>query len=137
MLTRHATLRHGFDQNCSALVRATMAADITSDRSLPGRIHAWLERGFAKAYFVTNFLRGDKHAAARVGVQLGLADYIAAAAAGILVESRMAAYAIAARLPGISDAVDRSLVRKIAKQLARYGHAEFTTNADKYRPAHP
>ena len=48
----------------------------------------------------------------------------------------MAAYAIAAHIPVISDAADRSLVRKLTKQLKRYGHAEFTTNAATYRPAH-
>ena len=134
LLTRHATLRKGFDDNCAALVRATMTADLTSDHSLAGRLHAWLERGFAKVYFVTNFMRGGKSAAAKVGVQLGFADYLAAAAAGILIASRMTAYAIAARIPVISDAADRSLVRKLTRQLALYGHAEFTTNADKYTP---
>lgn len=135
LLTRHATLRHGFDQNCAALVSATMAADLTADRSLPGRIHAWLERGFAKVYFVANFMRGDKHAAAEVGVRIGVVDYISAAAAGILIAARMTAYAIAARLPVIRRAADRALVRRLTGQLARYGHAEFTTNADQYRPA--
>jgi hypothetical protein len=48
----------------------------------------------------------------------------------------MTAYAIAARIPAISDAADRSLVRKLTKQLKRYGRAEFTTNAATYRPAH-
>jgi hypothetical protein len=28
---------------------------------------------------------------------------------------------------------DRSLVRRLSKQLARYGQAEFTTNAATYR----
>jgi hypothetical protein len=65
-----------------------------------------------------------------------LADYVAGAAAGILIASRMAAYAIAARIPVIRDAADRSLVRKLTKQLKRYGQAEFTTNADAYRSAH-
>jgi hypothetical protein len=135
-LTRQATLRHGFDENCAALVRATMGADLTSDRSLPGRVHAWLERGFAKVYFVTNFMRGDRHAAAGVGVQLGASDYLGAAAAGILIASQMAAYRIAAHIPVISRVADRALVRKLTRQLALYGHAEFTTNADGYRPAH-
>jgi ER-bound oxygenase mpaB/B'/Rubber oxygenase, catalytic domain len=135
-LTRHATLRRGFDQTCSALVRATMAADLTWDQSLSSRLYAWLERGFAKVYFVTNFMHGDKHAAAGVGVQLGFADYIGAAAAGVLIASRMTAYAIAARIPVISRAADRGLVRKLTRQLARYGHVEFTTNVDTYRPAH-
>jgi hypothetical protein len=113
-----------------------MAADLTSDQSLPSRLHAWIERGFAKMYFVSNFMRGDKDAAAKVGVRLGLADYIGAVAAGILITSRMTAYSIAARIPAIREAADRSLVRKLRKQLARYGHAEFTTNADAYRPVH-
>jgi hypothetical protein len=40
------------------------------------------------------------------------------------------------RIPVISDAADRWLVRKLTKQLQRYGYAEFTTNAATYRPAH-
>jgi hypothetical protein len=135
-LTRNATLRKGFDHNCAALVRATMEADLTSDQTLAGRIHAWLERGFAKVYFVSNFMRGDKHAAARVGVQVAAADYIGAVIAGLVVVSEMTVYAIAARIPLLCGIADRSLVRKLARQLASYGHAEFTTNADAYRPAH-
>jgi hypothetical protein len=48
----------------------------------------------------------------------------------------MSAYAIAARIPVLSVA-DRSLVRKLTKQLARYGRAEFTTNAAAWTPARP
>jgi hypothetical protein len=136
LATRHATLRKGFDETCSALVHATMAADLTSDRSFAGRVHAWMERGFAKVNFVPTFLREGQGAASTTGVRVGLADYIGAAAAVVLISARMTAYAIAARIPGISQAVDRSLVRKLTRQLARYGHAEFTTNADAYRPAH-
>jgi hypothetical protein len=136
LLTRHATLRKGFDDDCGALVHAMLTADLTSDRSLPGRIHTWLERGFAKVYFVTNLMRGGKRAAAKVGVQVGAADYIAAAAAGILIATMMSTYAIAAWIPVIRDAADRSLVRKLTAQLRRYGQAEFTTNADSYSPAH-
>jgi hypothetical protein len=136
MLTRHATLRHSFDQNCRALVGATMAADLTWDRSLASRVYAWLERGFAKFYFIQTFMRGDKRSAAAVGVRLGMADYLGAATAAILIAARMTVYAIAAHLPVIHQAADRALVRKLNRQLARYGHAEFTTNADKYRSAH-
>jgi len=136
MLTRTATLRKGFDENCSTLVGATMNADLTSDHSLRGRIHTWLERGFAKVYFVTNFMHGDREAAAKVGVPVSLADYVGAVVAGILISSTMAAYTIAAHIPRLSQAADRSLVRKLTKQLAGYGHAEFTTNAATYRPAH-
>jgi hypothetical protein len=136
MLTRHATLRKGFDQNCAALVRAMLAADLTSDHSLRGRAHSWLEHAFAKVYFVTNFMRGDKQAAAGVGVRLGFADYLGTAMAGVVIASTMAVYAIAAHIPELRNAADRSLVRKLNRLIARYGHAEFTTNAAAYRPAH-
>jgi hypothetical protein len=136
LATRHATLRKGFDETSSALLRATMAADLTQDRSLAGRVHAWMERGFAKVYFVPSFLRQGKGAASTSRVPVGLADSIGAAAAVILIAARMAPYSIAARIPGLSEAADRSLVRKLDRQLARYGHAEFTTNADAYRTAH-
>jgi hypothetical protein len=136
LLTRHATLREAFDDNCAALVHAMLTADLTSDHSPRGRLHTWLERGFAKVFFVTKLVRGGKSAAAKVGVQVGLSDYIAAAAAGAMIAATMAVYTIAARIPLISDAADRSLVRALTKQLARYGHAEFATNADTYRPVH-
>jgi ER-bound oxygenase mpaB/B'/Rubber oxygenase, catalytic domain len=135
-LTRYATLRHGFDDTCRALVRATMAADLTPDHSLPSRIHAWLEHGFATMFFVMNVTRGDKRKAAEVGVRLGPADYLGAIVAGLIITVRMTAYALAARVPALRDAADRSLVRKLMKQLASYGHAEFTTNSEKYHPAH-
>jgi hypothetical protein len=136
LLTRHATLRKGFDQNCAALVGAMLDADLSPDRSLPGRVHAWLEHAFAKVYFVRTFVDGKKNAAEAVGVRLGLGDYLGAAAAGVLIAIRMTAYAIAARIPLIRDAADRSLIRKLTRQLARYGRAEFTTNANAYRSAH-
>jgi hypothetical protein len=136
LLTRFATLRKGFDDTCRALLHATMTADLISDSSLRGRFHAWLERGFSKVFFVANFMRGGKQAAAKVGIRASLGDYIAAAAAGILIAARMAPYAIAARIPVLRDVADRSLVRKLTRVLASYGHAEFATNADKYRPAH-
>jgi ER-bound oxygenase mpaB/B'/Rubber oxygenase, catalytic domain len=136
LLTRHATLRKGFDDNCAALVHAMLTADLTSDRSLRGRLHTWLERGFAKVYFVNNLVRGGKNAAANVGIDVGLADYLAAAVAGILIAATMAVYGIAAWLPLVRDAADRSLIRKLTRQLQRYGQAQFTTNAQIYRPAH-
>jgi hypothetical protein len=127
LLTRHATLRKGFDDNCSALVHATLTADLTSDRSVRGRIHTWLERGYAKVYFVTNLMRGGKRASAKVGVQVGVTDYTAAAAAGILIATTMSAYELSARIPVIRDAADRSLVRKLTTQLKRYRQAGSTT----------
>jgi hypothetical protein len=134
LLTRHATLRQRFDETCSALIRATMTADLAPDSSFRGRVYAWLERGFSKLFFVKNSMRGDRHAAAQVGVRLSAIDYLSAGTTAILITTRMSVYAIAARIPGLRDAADRSLVRKLRKQLARYGHAEFTTDAAGYRP---
>jgi hypothetical protein len=134
LLTRHATLRKGFDDTCMDLVRATMDADLTTDRSLAGRLHERIERGFAKVHFVPKFLRAGRNAAA--GVHVGLADYIAATAAIILIAVRMTAYQVAGCIPVLRHAADRSLVRKLTRQLTRYGHAEFTTNANTYRSAH-
>jgi hypothetical protein len=135
MLTRFATLRKGFDDTCAGLVAATMAADLTPDHSLSSRVNAWMERGFSKLFFVAKSMRGDKHAAAGVGVRLGLADHLGAAAAAIVISARMTAYTIAAQIPIVSAVADRTLVRKLTRQLARYGHAEFRTNAEAYRPA--
>jgi hypothetical protein len=134
MLTRFATLRKGFDDTCAALISATMAADLTPDRSFSSRLHAWLEHGYAKLFFVAKSMRGDTQAAARVGVHLGMPDYFGAAAAAILISSRMAAYAIAARIPLLNRVADRLLIRALTRQLARYGHAQFSTDADAYRP---
>jgi hypothetical protein len=113
-----------------------MTADLTLDRSLRGRFYTWLERGFSKAFFVAKYMHGDRQAAAKVGVPVGVSDYMGAAAAGAVMTATMAPYAIASHIPGISDAADRSLVQNLTKLLARYGHAEFTTNADAYRSAH-
>ncbi len=129
MLTRFATLRKGFDETCAGLVAATMAADLTPDRSLSSRIDAWMERGLSKLFFVTRSMRGDKHAAAGVGVRLSLADYLGAAAATILITSTMTAYAIAARIPVLSRLADRSLVHK----LTRHWHVMVTLSSRRMR----
>jgi len=135
MLTRFATLRKGFDETCRALVAATMTADLAPDHSLSSRVNAWMERGFSKLFFVTKSMRGDKHAAAGIGVRLGVRDYLGAAAAAVLITSRMTVYTIAAHIPVIREVADHALVRKLTQQLARYGHAEFRTDAHAYRPA--
>ncbi len=137
MLTRFATLRKGYDDNCSGLLRATMTADLTLDHSWRGRLNAWLERGFSKLFFVKKTMRGDKQAAAKVGVQVSLIDYVSAAMAGVVIAATMIPYTIAARIPVLCEVADRSLIRKLTRLLASYGHAEFTTNAVNYRPAHP
>jgi ER-bound oxygenase mpaB/B'/Rubber oxygenase, catalytic domain len=136
MLTRFATLRKGFDETCRALVAATMTADLSPDQRLRSRIHAWMERGFSKLFFVRRSARGDKRIAAEVGVRLSVSDYLGASLAAVWITSSMAVYQFGARLPIVRPLADRSLVRSLHRQLARLGHAEFSTNADSYRPAH-
>jgi hypothetical protein len=136
LLTRHATLRKETDDDCFQLVRATMTADLMLGRSIPQRVHAWLERGFSNVYYFRKFAKGSKADAMAVGVHATFADYVAALCAGIGMRLQFTAYAVAADVPGLADLADRSLVRRLTKQLAAYGHAEFTTDAKAYRPAH-
>jgi hypothetical protein len=136
MLTRAATLRAGFeDATCGALVRATMAAELWHDASFTGRLDARMERGFAKLFFLRNFVDGDRRAAARVGIDMESADYAWAVAAALWISSHMLAYGLAARVPVVRELADRRLVQKLRKQLARYGHAEYTTHSENYRSA--
>ena len=134
MLTRYATLRKGFDETCAALVAATMAADLMPDSLFGSRVKSWMERGLSKTFFVKRTMRGDRRAAAAVGVRLSAADKLASAVAAIVVAWNMNVYELAARIPAVRGAADRRLVRKLTRQLARYGHAEFRTNPEKYRP---
>jgi hypothetical protein len=47
----------------------------------------------------------------------------------------MAAYSFAMRIPGIAGLADRILIRKLNVLLKGYGHAEYTTDVTKYKPA--
>jgi hypothetical protein len=132
--TRRATLRKGFDDTCAGLVQATLEADLRDDRSFAGDVHASLERGFTKAAFLAGALHGDRCAAEAAGVRITLGDAVGAAAATVLIALRMAPYALAARIPVLRQVADQALVRAVARQLAAYGHAEFTTDASGYRP---
>jgi hypothetical protein len=138
MLTRAATLRAGFeDATCGALIRATMAADLSQGPSALGRLEARMERSFAKLFFVRNFVDGDRQAAARVGIDITALDYAWATATGLWITSQMQAYSLADRIPIVRDLADARLVNKLHKQLARFGHAEYTTHGEHYRPVQP
>ncbi len=138
LLTRAATLRAGFeDATCGALVRATMAAELSDDQSPLGRLEARMERSFAKLFFVRNFVDGDRRAAARVGIELSALDYLWAGATMVWIISHMQAYSLADRIPIVRDFADERLVQKLRKLLVRYGHAEYTTHGEHYRPAQP
>jgi hypothetical protein len=50
------------------------------------------------------------------------------------ITTRMAAYKLADQVPGLRDVADKALVKRVRGLLKRYGHAEFTSDASKYKP---
>jgi hypothetical protein len=137
MLTRHATLRKEFDDaTCGALVRGTMAAELSDDNSLRGRLSRRLEMGFSKAFFVKQYTGGDPVKAAKIGVPFTAADRFFAAGAALLIFPKMFAYHAASRLNFLRNWADQRLIQKIEQLLRSYGHADFVSDGAKYKPAH-
>jgi hypothetical protein len=132
---RAATLRDAYsDATCGALMRATMRAQLFGD-SLLDKVCKLLEPSFAKLFCTRNFLSRDLQRAVQIGVAPRPLDYVLAGIAMTLMAAQIAAYAIALRLPWLGRRADQSLVAKINRLLTHYGHADFTTEADAYRPA--
>ncbi|MEJ2815871.1 oxygenase MpaB family protein [Caulobacter sp. CCG-8] len=137
MTARNSTLRQGFDDaTCGALIRATMAAYLPPDRSPANRLHDRIERRFAKVFFLKHFMKGDRAAAARMGVEVTPADRLVFGAVALGVVTEMAAFRAARHAPGLREISEAVLVRRVRRLLARYGHAEYVTDAARYRPAH-
>ena len=135
MTARNSTLRQGFDdETCGELIRATLSAYLPASRSPAARLHNVIEKSFAKAFFLRQFLKGDQAAAQRMGVPVSGLDRAVFALVAVAVGLRMAAYRWASRTPLLRGAADAILVRKIRALLQRYGHAEFTSDAGAYRP---
>ncbi|WP_297509249.1 oxygenase MpaB family protein [uncultured Caulobacter sp.] len=136
MNARSATLRAGFDDaTCGELVRATLNAYLPPDETPANRLFDQVERGFAKVFFLRNFLNGDRAAARRMGVEIGARDFMLFGLVALLVTGKLTAYRLARSVPGIADLADARLVAKLRRQLKRYGHAEFASDAEQYRPA--
>ena len=136
MNARSATLRAGFDDaTCGELVRATLNAYLPPDERPENRLFDQVERGFSKVFFLRNFLNGDLAAARRMGVDIGPRDFMLFGLAALLVTSQLTAFRLARGVPLISDLADARLVGRLKRQLKRYGHAEFTSDAETYRPA--
>ena len=81
-------------------------------------------------------MAGDAKKAREMGVKVGFGDWAVFVACSLFIGARKGLYALAARLPGLREATDRMLVRKLETMLRSYGHAEFTSDAATYRPAH-
>ena len=134
--TRSATLRYEYDdQVCGGLLRATMEAELSKDRSPKGQVKRRLEYSVSRVFFVKAFLAGDEARAAHVGVPVRRRDHLIYGATMLGIAGRMAAYRVASRLPVIRHLADRRLVHRIERQLAEYGRAEFTSDAAHYKPA--
>ncbi|MCW1382141.1 DUF2236 domain-containing protein [Novosphingobium sp. KCTC 2891] len=133
---RALTLRTGFDEaTCGNLLRATMEADLVDTSTPAGKVRDRLERSFAKVYFMQNFCDGSEKAAAQFGVKIRPIDKVRAAAVGVGLVGQIQAYGIARRVPVVRHLADRRLVGKVRRYLGSLGHAEFTTDASKYKPA--
>ncbi len=134
LLTRHVTLRAGYDDaTCGELVRATMRAELSDDKSPLGLLKTAMERGISKFFFVNNFCDGDFARAGEIGVPVTVFDRVMAVFAALTIFARIRFFAFAIRNPLLTDWADRVLVRKLAQRLASYGHAEFETDAKEYK----
>ena len=134
LMARHVSLREGYDdETCGALVRGTMAADLFDRSTVKGRVHSWLENGFSRFVLIKSFLNGDTERAASIGISFGPAEKVAAMAAALVVAGGAASYRIGLRLPFVSERIDARLNARLARLLDTYGHADFVTDAEKYR----
>ena len=136
MVRYDQTLRKGYDDaTCGELVRATLAAYLPSDEKLGSRMFDRIERRFSKIFFLLSFLGGDRKKAEAMGVKIGALDWATFISCCVFIAARKGFYGIASRIPGLRDATDRMLVKKIERLLASYGHAAHTTDASQYKPA--
>lgn len=133
---RAVTLRKGFDDaTCGELLRATMAAKLEDDGTPAGAMRARFEQSFSKVYFMQNFCDGKEARAKAFGVTVRPIDKARAAMIGVGIMGNMNRYKLAAKLPVIGALADRRLTQKVERYLGTLGHAQFTSDAESYRPA--
>lgn len=138
MNARGASIRQGFDdETCGTLVRATLDAYLPPDRKLGHVVFNALEKRLARLVLVKHFLGGDSQKAREIGVPVGPLDYAVAMGLFPYIGAKMALYRFALSVPGLRGFADRRLTARIRRLLKRYGHAEFTTDSEAYRPAVP
>lgn len=137
MLTYAATLRDGYDDDtCGELVRSTMDAYRPNDKTIKSQIFNEVEKRFSKVFFTNTFLRGgDKSRARKMHVVPSLLDYAVFGAASLHILPRLQADMIAQRLPIVGRLSDRILISKLNDLLVEYGHAEYVTDASRYKDA--
>lgn len=136
-MTYAATLRDGYDDNtCGELTRATMAGYRPRDKSLKSRIYNEVEKSFSKVFFSRVFLANDEKGLATImGVKPSAKDYGLFALGSLYVTPQLIAHTLALQIPGLNKIADKNLIHRINKLLVEYGHAEYTTDVEKYKPA--
>ncbi|QKT08657.1 DUF2236 domain-containing protein [Gordonia sp. X0973] len=132
---RGALLRAGFDDRCRALVSSTMAAYLRADDSRFDRAADAVERSYSKVAFVQAFCEGNRRAGERMGVSLGVADYLRVAVTAPFIGGRVVAITAAGRRNRLAPMVDRYLTGLVRKRLASYGDPDFRTDAADYAHA--
>lgn len=136
MMARTLSLKEEYDDElCGELVRGTMDAELFTDRSLRGRLHHWMERGFSKYFFIRSFCEGKAARAQELGIHYGLEDKLATAVALVVIMGTSNFYKLGMRIPGLRAVLDRQLVKRVAALLDTYGHADFITDASQYKLA--
>lgn len=133
---RMVSLRAGFDDaTCGALLRATMEAQLGDVSTPQGMLRERFEKSFSKVYFLQNFCGGNERRAREMGVRISPGDRARAAAVGVHVMGRMRAYEAAGKVPVLSELADMRLTGRLKRYLGSLGHAEFTSDGAKYKPA--
>lgn len=136
MVLYAATLRDGYDDATNGeLVRATMNAYLPNDRSLKSQALNLVERSISKVFFKQAFRVPDAKAL-QMGVVPGAVDYAVFAAFQSYLAPVLAAHRLFERLPLIDALADHFLVERLNALLVSYGHAEYTSDPDRYRPQH-
>ncbi len=137
MMTYSGTLRDGYeDSTCGELTRATMGGYRPKDKSIKSRVYNACEKSFSRVFFARAFGGGrDQNLAQVMGVEADARDYALFALTSAYVLPQMAAHTVALQLPVARKISDKLLIHKINKLLVEYGHAEYTTDASKYKPA--
>lgn len=132
-----ATLRDGYeDSTCGELTRATMKGYRPKDKSFSSQVYNACEKSFSTVFFAQVFTaNSDKNIAKIMGVEAKPLDYALFALTNLYVMPQLAAHTLALRIPGLNKIADKRLIHRINKLLVEYGHAEYTTDIDKYKPA--
>jgi hypothetical protein len=96
-------------------------------------MHTWLEGGLSRLVLIKSFMGGDEEKAESIGIHFGAKEKVAATAALAVVTVKAAFYRVGLRVPVVSRYVDNRLNTRLVQLLDMYGHANFVTDAERYK----